>query len=572
MSPSFVPPESEPVRKVTRRTDRSEIEAESVARRLSARGVPGSMPPDGVLSEADRAWAEPAFGFDFSRVRLRSDPAAAEFARGVGARAVTSGRNILWDGARPGPSTLAHELAHVVQQATTVPRAVAGQTLSPAPGLLQRQAVPDDERLEKAVDALAASIDTREIEADWAEIRALAQSDVTRRWAGVGDSVLSLIREHAALAASAVRAGDGELVSTLRTVIEGEVVAWGFVAWHVVVGAQLDALAPDMADLITSFDADETEYTGRESAEAVVRGLFDLATVFPVQGDEALARLRQFRVVLDIGSGRSRLLRVTSAINVPDLQYFISQSLELAAVSQEIKVGLGATGEFLSGAFAEGLETAVMLYLEHRPASRGGRGQPKLGPKKNNGPSGKGKGKGKGQGQGQGQQDRKKFDKNKNKNKGKGKDKESGKRRKPWWWNASMTYSLAVKTGGIPGTLDTRSPLGAKAPLHGHHVWPEYAGGHPDQPLMSVRDTVHLGDLHRMLDGFIAVTSTALGHRATRNGDNYAFVREMRRSPTKRAAFAGSLLGFYRALNLRTDPPIPAAAYAPGVTYAAAKL
>jgi hypothetical protein len=566
MSPSFVRPESAPVHQVTRRTDRSEVEAEAVAREIAARGVPVSMPPDGGLPEADRAWAEPAFGFDFSRVRLRSDPAAAEFARGLGARAVTSGADILWDRGRPGPqrSVLAHELAHVVQQATPVPRLVAGQTLSPAPGLVQRQAVPDDERVAREVEAVAASINTREIEADWAEIRALAQSDVTRRWAAVGDAVISVIREHAALAADAVRAGDGELLSRLRTIIEGEVIAWGFVAWHVVVGAQLDSLAPDMADLITSFDADETEYTGREQAEEIVRGLFDLATVFPVQGDAALARLTQFRVVLDVGSGRSRLLQVTSAINPRDLQFFISESLELAGISEKIRIGVGATGEFLDKAFAEGLETAVRLYLEHRPAGRGGRGQPKVGPKKTTkGPPSKGKG----------QQDRKKFDKGKNKDKSKGKNKgKDKKQRKPWWWNAAMRYSLVVKSGGIPGTLDTRSPLGSSAPLHGHHVWPEYAGGHPDQPLMSVRDTVHLGDLHRMLDAFITVSSTGLGHPATRRGNNYAFVREMRRNPTKRAAFAGSLLGFYRALNLRTDPPIPVAAYAPGVTYAAIKL
>ncbi|WP_229070773.1 hypothetical protein [Actinoplanes sp. DH11] len=419
--------------------------------------------------------------------------------------------------------------------------------------------------MRREVEAAAAPINTREIEADWAEIRALAQSDVTRRWVTVGDSVISLLREHAALAADAFRAGDDELWSKMKTIIEGEMIAWGFVAWHVVVGAQLDSLAPDMADLITSFDADETQYTGREKAEEIVRGLFELATVFPIQGDAALARLTHFRVALDIGSGRSQLLQVTSAVNPSSLQFFIAESLELATVSEEIKVGVGATGEFLSKAFAEGLETAVTLYLEHRPAGRGGRGQPKVGPKQaGKGPSGKGKG---------GQQDRKKFDKGKNKNKDKNKGKDNDqKRRKPWWWNISKSRSTVIDSGGIPGTLDTRSPIGSKAPLHGHHVWPEYAGGHSKQPLMSVRDTVHLGELHRMLDGFIKVASSGLGYPATRTGGNYEFIREMRRNPAKRAAFAGSLLGFYRALDLRTDPPIPVAAYARGVTYAAARI
>lgn len=62
------------------------------------------------------------FGFDFSKVRIHTDGEAARSARAFNARAVTVGRNILFDSgefnatAAAGRRLIAHELTHVVQQ------------------------------------------------------------------------------------------------------------------------------------------------------------------------------------------------------------------------------------------------------------------------------------------------------------------------------------------------------------------------------------------------------------------------------------------------------------------------
>jgi hypothetical protein len=74
------------------------------------------------LDTATRAFMEPRFGHDFSRVRVHTDSRAAESARAVNALAYTVGRDVVFrtgqyaPGTSKGQSLLAHELTHVVQQ------------------------------------------------------------------------------------------------------------------------------------------------------------------------------------------------------------------------------------------------------------------------------------------------------------------------------------------------------------------------------------------------------------------------------------------------------------------------
>src|ERR1044071_2782632 len=74
------------------------------------------------LDPATRAFMEPRFGHDFSRVRVHTDKRAAESARAVDALAYTVGRDVVFSEGhytphlRQGSKLLAYELAHVIQQ------------------------------------------------------------------------------------------------------------------------------------------------------------------------------------------------------------------------------------------------------------------------------------------------------------------------------------------------------------------------------------------------------------------------------------------------------------------------
>jgi len=109
--------------------------------------------PGHPLDTNTRAFAEPRFGHDFSRVRVHADAEAADSARAVNALAYTVGHHIVfgtgqytpWSSA--GRRLLAHELAHVVQQ--------GGSATTPPVQLHVNQV---NDRFEKEADGIADSI------------------------------------------------------------------------------------------------------------------------------------------------------------------------------------------------------------------------------------------------------------------------------------------------------------------------------------------------------------------------------------------------------------------------------
>ncbi len=78
------------------------------------------------LPESVQSYFEPRFGHDFSKVKVHTDAGAAESAREINARAYTIGRDIVFGEGQYAPETvsggrlLAHELTHVVQQASVL--------------------------------------------------------------------------------------------------------------------------------------------------------------------------------------------------------------------------------------------------------------------------------------------------------------------------------------------------------------------------------------------------------------------------------------------------------------------
>lgn len=75
-----------------------------------------------TLSQAERDFFEPRFGYDFSGVRIHTGGDAARSADHINALAYTTGNNIVFNngqyqpGSESGKRLLAHELTHVVQQ------------------------------------------------------------------------------------------------------------------------------------------------------------------------------------------------------------------------------------------------------------------------------------------------------------------------------------------------------------------------------------------------------------------------------------------------------------------------
>ncbi|MEK6337410.1 MAG: DUF4157 domain-containing protein [Acidobacteriota bacterium] len=105
------------------------------------------------LDSPTRAFMEPRFGHDFSRVRVHTDSRAAESARAVNALAYTVGTDVVFRAGHYAPATLrgnrllAHELTHVVQQARSKP--VAQTALAVGAG---------NDGFEREADAFAHSV------------------------------------------------------------------------------------------------------------------------------------------------------------------------------------------------------------------------------------------------------------------------------------------------------------------------------------------------------------------------------------------------------------------------------
>lgn len=94
------------------------VAAPAAGHEAAVRSVHGGRP----LGEPERAFFEPRFGVDFSRVRIHEGAQADAAARSVGARAYTLGSDVVVRRDQPsfdsssGRRLLAHELTHVVQQ------------------------------------------------------------------------------------------------------------------------------------------------------------------------------------------------------------------------------------------------------------------------------------------------------------------------------------------------------------------------------------------------------------------------------------------------------------------------
>jgi uncharacterized protein DUF4157 len=166
------------------------------------------------LPTTTRAFFEPRFGFDLSRVRIHSDEEAARSAQWVGAPAYAIGQHIIFGSGRYEPRSiggrmlLAHELSHTIQQRD------AG--LPAQEGKMRRSTSKEEREAERAAASVLAShhpaltpgsqlavacapagdavVDPAEAKLHDAEQLGDAASDFRDHNSGLGVDVLSKIR------------------------------------------------------------------------------------------------------------------------------------------------------------------------------------------------------------------------------------------------------------------------------------------------------------------------------------------------------------------------------------------
>jgi len=102
--------------------------------------------PGRPLDAATRAFMEPRFGHDFSRVRVHTDIPAADSARAVNSLAYTVGQSVVFGQSHYQPATdrgrklLAHELVHVLQQGNMQIKPVMPLSIDSPAGPMEQEA------------------------------------------------------------------------------------------------------------------------------------------------------------------------------------------------------------------------------------------------------------------------------------------------------------------------------------------------------------------------------------------------------------------------------------------------
>ncbi len=110
------------------------------------------------LDAEARAYLEPRFGHDFGDVRVHANHEAAESAREVGAQAYTVGKHVVFGAGQYAPASaagrqlLAHELTHVLQQASARPGAAGVVQRKPTITIGQASSTPPKSKSERQAE------------------------------------------------------------------------------------------------------------------------------------------------------------------------------------------------------------------------------------------------------------------------------------------------------------------------------------------------------------------------------------------------------------------------------------
>ncbi|HVB23348.1 MAG TPA: DUF4157 domain-containing protein [Ktedonobacteraceae bacterium] len=318
------------------------------------------------LDTTTRAFMEPRFGHDFSRVRVHTNSDAADAARAIQARAYTVGRNIVFAPGEYSPESgrgrtlLAHELTHVVQQGFgTRQQAVQMKKNDPEEKTV---ADPLEATQKEALAAVGA------IESNWKTLaKVAAPYDLLKPWIAHGDAVVALIRAHTTASLEAMRAKDSELASAYTLAVGTDKITYDYIAWHVTAYVNLLSLRSGVNELVDSFDHDKREFTGRANAERLARQLKKASDGLKADsGDELALVRRDVPLVVHARTKREVTITVTSPAIDPKVRTVFEQHTERARKLQvSIQQSADIINQFVDGAFEEGLEQAAEALKEY---------------------------------------------------------------------------------------------------------------------------------------------------------------------------------------------------------------
>ncbi|MGH9765831.1 MAG: DUF4157 domain-containing protein [Blastocatellia bacterium] len=321
----------------------------------------GEQLPVSVRSEM-----ESRFGRDFSGVKIHTGPRAAAAARSVNAKAFTVGQNVVFGSGYYAPKTqdggrlLAHELTHVVQQGS----GAAGPRL-------QR----DEEKKEPADPFEEVQKAVAEIEENWKGVKDAASSfSQLSEWIKHGNTVVYLISEHTKSAIKASKAGLSQSFQFYLKVLESDKVMYDYIAWHVVVHANISGLNPWLASLADSFKADDRQFTGRKEAEEYLDLLQKLAGKFDKQAEQELKQVSTSKTA----TGKSGDIIITSTTATSALGsegFFEKETKEMIKLQGAIQTLTDELNKFLATAQKEGLKQVGEALVEFILARGGGKGK-----------------------------------------------------------------------------------------------------------------------------------------------------------------------------------------------------
>jgi Domain of unknown function (DUF4157) len=364
---------------ISRKCDKCEEEEKLQKKEAGPQVATGEAPtsvhpvlraPGQPLDAATRAYFEPRFGRDLTQVRVHADAPAAESARDVNAYAYTVGRNMVFDAGRFAPSTsegrtlLAHELTHVVQQGFGRERGTLQRDTPKGEAPKQdapKQDAPKQDPMEAAV---------KKIENRWKGAVAVATpfSELSP-WINDGNSVVALIRTHTNAAQEAIRAHDEAAIHAYTVFLRSDMLMYDFIAWRVIVYANLLSLRDGVDSLVNAFDHDSDvgfgfhyfrKFKGRDQADRIARGLKKAIDGVPADSKSMLAMVRTDVQVPDAPVSKvGGAAVVTSAAN-PKVQATFT---DLIAAMRNFQIKLQGEVEFenqfLDGAFDEAVDQTV---------------------------------------------------------------------------------------------------------------------------------------------------------------------------------------------------------------------